>query len=125
MLRFEGAATYEAVEQEDESDFKSYSAGIVLEHDWNQEWFLGVTGRRYSDNGQIETSILVSSGPPPLETDHLGVTLRHQRDNHSWKFSIASYRTHFDEIDSPIRPFGNLYQDRDWVLATASYKHVF
>jgi len=125
VLRVEGASTFEAVEEEEESDFKSYSGGLILEHDWDQTWFLSFTGRKYSDNGQIETSILVSAGPPPLDTNHFGVTLRHQNETSSWKFSLAAYETNYDEIDSPIRPFGNLYKDRDWILATASYNYVF
>ncbi|MCZ6671475.1 MAG: TlpA disulfide reductase family protein [Verrucomicrobia bacterium] len=125
VLRAEGAATHESVEQEEESDFRAYSVGIILEHDWDQQWFVGITGRRYKDNGKIETSILVSSGPPALETTHAGVTLRHQGENSSWKLSLAAYRSRFDEIDSPIRPFGNLYKDRNWLLAEVSYNHLF
>lgn len=125
VLRVEGASTFEAVEAEEESDFKSYSGGLILEYDWNQTWFLGVEGRRYSDNGQIETSILVSSGPPPLDTNHFGVTLRHQGERSAWKLSLASYQSAYDEIDSPIRPFGNLYRNRDWLLASAAYNRSF
>ena len=69
--------------------------------------------------------ILVSSGPPPLDTSHLGLTLRHQGERSSWKLSVAAYDSDFDEIDSPILPFGNLYRDRDWLLASASYNHTF
>ncbi|RKX34360.1 MAG: hypothetical protein DRP71_07360 [Verrucomicrobia bacterium] len=125
VMRFEGAITYEAVEAEDETDFTSYSGGVTVEYDWDQRWFLGFTGRRYQDNGQIETSILISSGPPALETTHLGVSLRHQRGVTSWSLSLGSYRTEYDEIASPIRPFGNLYRDRDWLSAAASFNHIF
>ena len=125
VARLEGAYTFEAVDELGESNFKSHSVGWVVERDWDQIWFLSFTGRRYSDNGQIETSILVSAGPPPLDTDHFGIALRHQGESGSWKLSLASYQTRYDEIDSPIRPFGNLYQDRDWLLASASYNHAF
>ena len=103
VIRIEGAATFEAVEAEEESDFSSYSEGITVEYDWDHKWFLGVTGRKYKDNGQIETSILISSGPPPLETSHLGIALRHQTDNISWKISLATYHSRFDEVDSTLR----------------------
>lgn len=125
VIRLEGAITYEAVAAEDESDFMSWSGGVTVEYDWNQRWFLGFTGRRYEDNGQIETSILISSGPPALETTHLGVSLRHVSENTSWRLSLASYQTRYDEIDSPIRPFGNLYRDRDWLSIAASFNHLF
>jgi len=125
VIRLEGAATYEAVTEESESDFRSYSGGVTVEYDWDERWYLGLTGRKYRDNGQIETSILVSSGPPALETTHLGLSLRHQGEYSSWSLSLASYSTKYDEIDSPIRPFGNLYRDRDWISAAASFNHLF
>ena len=125
VLRAEGAYTYESVEDQDEFDFESHSVGVTLEYDWDQEWFLGFTGRRYSDNGQIETSILISAGPPPLETEHLGITLRRQGENSAWKISVATYSSKFDEVETTIRPFGNLYQNRDWFLLSSSYNFEF
>lgn len=125
VLRGEGAVTYEGVEAEEEDDFFSRSLGIVLEHDWEQRWFLGLEGRYYRDNGQIETSILVSSGPPPLETSHFGLVFKHQGENSTVRIALASYETRFDEIDSPIRPFGNLYQDRSWLVASGAFSWVF
>ncbi len=125
VLRTEGAATFEETEAEGESDFHSYSVGATAEYDWDQRLFLSFTGRKYRDNGQIETSILVSSGPPPLETTHFGAALRWQGERNAYKLSLASYRSRFDEVDSPIRPFGNLYTDRDWLLATVSLNRSF
>lgn len=125
VIRTEGTATFEATAAEGESDFHSYSAGITVERDWDQRLFVSLAGRKYEDNGQIETSILVSSGPPPLETTHLGATLRWQGERNAYKVSLASYRSRFDEVDSPIRPFGNLYKDRDWLLISLSFNRSF
>ncbi len=125
VARFEGAYTFEETALEGESDFRSYSTGLTFEYDWDQRWFLGVSGRLYDDNGQIETSILVSNGPPPLETRHLGLSLRRQEERNSWKLSLASYESRFEKVDTNIRPFGNLYKSRDWLLVDFSFAHWF
>jgi len=120
VIRGEAAATFEEVAAVGEEDFESVSAGLITEYDWAEKWYIGANIRRYEDTGQIETSILVSAGPPPLVTEHFGVFFRYQGEASAFKISVASYRTRFDAIDSPIRPFGNLYKDRDWLLASAS-----
>lgn len=125
IVRAEGTATYESVEAEDQADFSAYSGGLTLEYDWNEVWFLGFTGRAYRDNGQIETSILVSSGPPPLDTSHFGISLRRLGEAVAWKLSVAAYSTRYDEVETSIRPFGNLYRNRDWTLASASLDYRF
>ncbi len=125
VLRAEAATTFETTESEGEPDFHSYSAGFTAEYDWDQKLFLSFSGRKYEDNGQIETSILVSAGPPPLKTTHLGAALRWQGERIALKIDLASYFTRFDEVDSPIRPFGNLYQNRDWLLANISLSRPF
>lgn len=125
VLRAEGAYTFESVEEEEESDFESHSFGVTLEYDWDQRWFLSINGRIYEDNGEIETSILISAGPPPLETEHIGLTFRRQNENSSWRLSIAAYSSTFGEVETTIRPFGNLYQNRDWLLASGSYNFQF
>lgn len=116
VARGESTFTLESSRNAGQTDFHAGSLAVTLERDWDQTWFLSAHARGYRDNGQIETSILVSASPPPLETTEWGLTLRHRGDRWSWKLGAAIYQTRFEEIDSPIRPFGNLYRDRDWVL---------
>lgn len=125
VARAEAAFTYEESSFASQPDFEAHSFGLNLERDWDERWFLGVHARTYEDNGQIETSILVSSGPPPLTTDQFGVSLRWQHERWSSKLSASSYRTRFDEVASDIRPFGNLYRDRNWVLIESTLRLQF
>lgn len=125
VVRAELAYTGEPSRSADQADFHAESVALTLERDWSQRWFLSAHVRGYRDNGQIETSILVSAGPPPLETSQWGIALRHRGDRWTWKLGAASYRTRFDEIASPIRPFGNLYRDRDWALLDSTFGLTF
>ena len=125
MARAEATYTAEASRNPDQSDFHAESLALTLERDWNELWFLSAHVRGYQDNGQIETSILVSTGPPPLTTTQWGIALRRKGERWSWKLGGAIYQTRFDEIASPIRPFGNLYRDRDWVLLDSTFSLSF
>ena len=125
VVRTEGAYTSEATSMEGERDFHAHSYGLTVEYDWNEKLFVGFHGRRYRDNGQIETSILVSSGPPPLETEQYGGSVRWQGERFSGKIGVAAYRTRFGEVETLIRPFGNLYRNRSWVLVDLSASYRF
>lgn len=125
VARAEAAITHENNTISTESDFRAHSIALNIERDWDERWFLGFHARSYEDNGQIETSILVSSGPPPLSTEQFGISLRWQHERWSSKLSASSYRTRYDDVASLIRPFGNLYRDRNWTLIESTLRFQY
>lgn len=125
VLRTVFSATQEDDEEFSEEDFFSWSAEGLIERDWDSRYFLNFFGRYYEDSGQIETSILISSGPPPLTTYQIGGAFRWQGRTSAFKAMISAYRTRFGSPDSDILPFANLYQNRNWVMASVSFSKLF
>ena len=123
VLRTVGGATVE--DDENRGTFNSYSVGMNLEYDWNETWFLSVAARYYQDNGQIEESLLVDSGVPPLHTFQSGITLRWQGEKSSFKIIAQPYFTRFDTVERDVAPFANLYADRNWGLFGFTYSRGF
>ena len=123
VLRTVGGVTVE--DDAERGKFNSFSAGLNLEYDWNQTWFLNIVARYYQDNGQIEESLLVDSGVPPLQTFQSGITLRWQGENSSFKITAQPYFTRFDMVERDVAPFANLYTDRDWGLFGFTYSRRF
>jgi len=122
-LRTVGGATVE--DDANRGTFNSYSVGLNLEYDWNETWFLSVAARYYQDNGQIEESLLVDSGVPPLHTFQSGITLRWQGEKPSFRIIAQPYFTRFDNLEQDVEPFANLYADRDWALLGVTYSRSF
>jgi hypothetical protein len=123
VLRTVGGATVE--DDANRGTFNSYSVGLNLEYDWNETWFLSVAARYYQDNGQIEESLLVDSGVPPLHTFQSGITLRWQGEKSSFRIIAQPYFTRFDNLEQDVEPFANLYADRDWALLGVTYSRSF
>ena len=123
VLRTVGGATVE--DDANRGTFNSYSVGVNLEYDWNETWFLSVAARYYQDNGQIEESLLVDSGVPPLHTFQSGITLRWQGEKSSLKIIAQPYFTRFDTVERDVAPFANLYADRNWGLFGITYSRGF
>ena len=123
VLRTVGGATVE--DDANRGTFNSFSVGFYLEHDWNETWFLSVAARYYQDNGQIEESLLVDSGVPPLQTFQSGITLRWQGEKSSFRIIAQPYFTRFDKLEQDVAPFANLYADRDWALLGVTYSRGF
>ena len=75
--------------------------------------------------GQIEESLLVDSGVPPLHTFQSGITLRWQGEKPSFRIIAQPYFTRFDNLEQDVEPFANLYADRDWALLGVTYSRSF
>ena len=125
VLRTVFSATQEDDEEFKEEDFFSWSVEGLIERDWDGRYYLNVFGRYYEDSGQIETSILISSGPPLLTTYQIGGAFRWQGRTSAFKAMIAVYRTRFGSPESDILPFANLYQNRNWIMASVSFSKLF
>lgn len=105
--------------------FDAWSAGAVLEKDWNDTWFVSVGARYYEDTGEILDTVPESAAPPAVRTYQGAVALRWQGAHNALKVSVGPYYSHYLEPASdPIR-FSELYKDRDWVYGNLSYVHTF
>jgi len=99
--------------------------GATLEWEPLRDFFVGVTGRYYEDNGEIEDSLLTSSAAPPLRSWELGGGLRYVWQRSAIKLYVASVRTDYDPIRIGTAEFTYLYSDRNWVLAQIAYSWQF
>ena len=105
--------------------FDAWSAGAVLEKDWNDTWFVSVGARYYEDTGEILDTVPESAAPPAVRTYQGAVALRWQGAHNALKVSVGPYYNHYLEPASdPIR-FGEFYKDRDWVYGNLSYVLTF
>jgi len=95
--------------------FHAYHGQLALERDWQNRWFLGLTGRHYADNGLVRDPAIVSSAAPALESWQLGLTMRYLGEHWGALLSAGPYWTRYDEVAPISRHFSTLYADRDWI----------
>jgi hypothetical protein len=105
---------------EERPTFQAFYAGGTLEFEPNPGWLLSVSGRYYSDTGEIENS-LFSSAAPGLTAWQFGFGVRRVWDRHSIKVFAAPYFTRFEPAGIGTAFFENLYSNRDWALLQAAY----
>ncbi len=106
--------------------FRSHSLEASLEHDWQNQWFLGMGGRYYQDNGDIENSLfVVSTAAPDLEAKQLFVSLRWTNHRSAFRIEAGPYLIDYTAPDSIVAPFANLYRERNFFRAGISYSYSF
>ncbi len=111
---------------EEAPQFESWSTGATLEHDWNDTWFISVTGRYYQDTGQIENALLPeNTAAPPLQTVQIGIGLRWQGATSSAKIVVGPYFSRYEAPSGANLIFGHLYENRDWISAQFAFAHEF
>jgi len=101
-------------------DFHAFYGQISLEKDWNDEWFVGVFGRFYTDDGLVRDPKILSSASPPLRTWRAGLTLRFQGERLFGKLAAGPYLNDYDAIPTISQDFSTLYADRDWLFVEAA-----
>lgn len=109
-----------AVDGSREGGFHSGALTLLVERDWNAEWFLGFQVRAYRDNGQVIDPTLVSASSPPLDTLQLQLTLRHAGPRFIWRLAVGPYLTRYGALGAGNRTFETLYRDRDWLSLQAA-----
>jgi len=120
VARLAGGYTAESPQLE------AWFGGATVERDWNDTWFVSLTGRYYTDTGQIENALLAeNTASPPLEAFQVGLGLRWQGLKSSAKLVVGPYFTRYDSIASAANSFGQLYQDRDWLSVQFAFAHEF
>jgi thiol-disulfide isomerase/thioredoxin len=111
---------------EESPRFQAGSAGATLERDWNESWFLGLTARGYSDNGEIENALLAeNTADPPLKSFYAGLGLRWQGRQTSAKLSVGPYFAVYRQVGPAIDTFPHLFQNRDWFAVQFAFAREF
>ena len=105
--------------------FNAVFFGGTLEYEIIPSLLLGVTGRYYKDNGEIENSLLTSSAAPPLQSWEAGLGLRYSWGRASLKLYVAPLWTNYAPLQVGTAEFLHLYADRKWVLAQIAWSLQF
>lgn len=112
---------------EEDPGFEAWSIAQTFEYAFDDRWAVSLTGRTYSDTGQIESANLVSSAAPALDTDSVFVTVRRSVPigESAISFSIGPYFSRYADTGIGTERFRNLYADRDWWWTRLAFRKEF
>jgi hypothetical protein len=100
---------------EETPHFEAGSAGVTLERDWNETWFVSLMARYYQDNGEVEDALLAeNTAAPPMKSFQSGLGLRWQGRQTSLKLFAGPYFSQYQQTGPAYDTFPHLYQNRDW-----------
>jgi hypothetical protein len=105
--------------------FNAYIGSLTSEYPITDAFLMSLSGRYYQDSGEIEDSLLFSTAAPGIETIQIGIGFRYQREHASAKLFIAPYTSRYEPIGRGTEFFGQLYQDRNWILLQLAYSWEF
>jgi hypothetical protein len=126
VVRWEAGYTTEAPDEEAQSTrFRAGWGAMVVERHLGEHWWLSLSGRGYTDNGEIQDSISFSTSAPPLTAWQLSLGIRGVWGPHSFKLSGGPYFTDYGEVDFSTLFFANLYRDRTYGVIQAAYRYEF
>jgi thiol-disulfide isomerase/thioredoxin len=104
--------------------FQAASAGITLERDWDESWWLSLTARYYRDNGEVENALLIqNTSAPSLETFQAGLGLRWKGQRTSVKLFAGPYFVRYEQSAAALSTFPHLYANRDWFAVQFAFAH--
>jgi hypothetical protein len=86
---------------------------------------LSLTGRYYHDTGELENSLLLSSGAPPLESWEFGIGLRYRWGSSLIRLYAGPFWTNYTRHGDASAEFTYLYTDRNWGLAQLTFSRQF
>ena len=118
VVRVYGGYTEEA------PTFTAWYFGGAAEFELAGGWLVGVSGRYYSDTGEIEDA-LFSSAAPGLEAWQIGLGVRRVWGSHAVKVHVAPYFTRYEPVGIGTAFFQHLYEDRDWAIVQLAYTIEF
>jgi hypothetical protein len=105
--------------------FDAHFVGSTLEYEAFPNTLVSVTGRYYSDTGEIENSLPVTSAAPPLRSWAVAVGLRYTLGRSSFKIHVGPFWTDYKPQGGIGEEFTYLYRDRSWGLAQFVYSVQF
>jgi hypothetical protein len=105
--------------------YEARFGGITLEYEILPSLLVGVTGRYYTDTGEIENGLPVTSAAPPLDSWEAGASLRWIHGRSTLKVYAAPFWTDYDRRPGFALDFYYLYSDRNWGLAQIAWEVQF
>jgi hypothetical protein len=108
----------------EEPSFRAVFTGLTLEVEPAQGWLISVSGRYYSDTGEIENA-LFSAAAPGVDSWQVGLGVRRVWGRNSVKVFAAPYFTHYEPFGIGTAFFQNLYKSRDWGLLQIAFAGEF
>ena len=104
---------------------RAWYTGSTLELELTPQWFVNIFGLYYSDTGEVENSLFISTSAPGVQSYQGGLGVRYAGKRSSFSLSAAPLRAEYDPIELGTRPFSNLYQNRTWVSVQAAWAIEF
>jgi thiol-disulfide isomerase/thioredoxin len=110
--------------QEDPT-LRAWHVGSTLECEFAPRWFISASGLYYTDTGEIENSLFISTAAPGLTTWQGGMGLRYAGERMSFHLAAAPVWSEYEPVQVGTRPFTNLYRDREWISIQAAWAFEF
>lgn len=108
----------------EEPTFRAVFSGLTVEVEPAKGWLISLSGRYYTDTGEIENA-LFSAAAPGVDTWQVGLGVRRVWGRHSLKLFGAPYFTRYEPFGIGTAFFQNLYKSRDWGLIQIAYAGEF
>jgi len=105
--------------------FEAWYAGLTAEYELRPDLLVSLAGRYYSDTGEIENSLSITSAAPPLQSWEAGVGLRYRHGNFSVQAYGGPFWTEYHRKPNIGPEFIYLYADRNWGLAQLTFSLRF
>lgn len=125
VLRGEAGYTTEAPEEVGINRFRGGWGSLALNRRLTEHWWLSLSGRGYTDNGEIQDSISFSTAAPPVTAWQGSLGVRAVFGSHSFKLSGGPYFVNYGPVDFSTLFFANLYRDRTYGVIQAAYRFEF
>lgn len=104
---------------------RAWHVSSTLEFEFAPRWFINASGLYYTDTGEIENSLFISTAAPGLTTWQGGMGLRYAGEHMSFHLAVAPVWSDYEPVEVGTRPFTNLYRDRDWLSVQAAWAFEF
>lgn len=115
VARVTGGYTHE------DPTLQAWHVGATLEYEFAPRWHLSASGLHYTDTGEIENSLFISTAAPGVTLWQGGLGVRYAGDKHSFHLAVLPSWSDYDAVQVGTRPFTNLYRDRDWISVQAAW----
>ena len=109
----------------EDPSLRAWHVGSTLEFEFASRWFISASGLYYTDTGEIENSLFISTAAPGLTTWQGGMGLRYAGEHMSFHLAAAPVWSDYEPVEVGTRPFTNLYRDRDWISVQAAWAFEF
>lgn len=110
--------------QEDPT-LQAWHTGVTLEYEIAPRWLVSFSGLYYTDTGEIENSIFISTAAPGLTIWQGGLGLRYAGEKSSFQITVAPSWSQYEPVKVGTRPFTNLYREREWISVQAAWAFEF